>query len=34
MLVQDLVALIAEGDLFSAEVIKVEDFGAIVKIAR
>ena len=33
-LINDLVALVKEGDLFSAEVLDVKDFGVVVKIAR
>ena len=34
MLVQDLVVVVKEGDIYSAEVVDVKDFGAVVKIAR
>jgi polyribonucleotide nucleotidyltransferase len=34
LLVQDLVAVVKEGDVYVGEIIDVKDFGAIVKIAR
>jgi predicted RNA-binding protein with RPS1 domain len=34
MLVQDLVVVVKEGDVYAAEVVDVKDFGAVVKIAR